>query len=75
MQSVAEAPGRPGLPVVGGIDGVGEIVCLTFYKYGVADRRLVNDDDIGDDPVFDLEVNGYEVGKDDAPVAWYDLRS
>src|SRR5213082_3319903 len=64
---IAELPGRPGLAVIGGADGLCQIGGIAFDHGGVADWRFVDNRHARDEAVLDLDVDGYEILEDDAP--------
>lgn len=68
-RSVAGPPGRPGLSVIRGRDGRGEIGRIALDNGGIAHRRLINDGDAGNEAVFDLDVDRNEILETTRP-AW-----
>ena len=52
--------------IVGGGDGFRQVAGIAFDQGWIAHRRFVDDSDANDETVFDLDVNGHEILKDDA---------
>lgn len=71
---VAELPRRPGLAVVGRLDGIVEMSGVALDDDGIPHGRLVDDGDAGDEPVLDLDMDGHEILEDDASGRWAGLR-